>query len=259
MRRNNSFQSASVPCLWGLRGYEWEKYCMNEIAKLLERKKERIYTQHIIDPKRTALLVIDMQRGFLEPGAALEVPPGRDIIPAIQRLVAKCRDVQIPVIFTEYIYSEKIPCMRGDPFGPEHLPEIPGQPTGFCYPSSNCLEGQQGVNSPDTIPELQPLPDELVVRGHAYDKFYGTNLDYALRSRDIRYLIITGIMADICVNCTLLSASTREYRVTAVTDAITTLWSHILEACFDIWGRKFARLMTTDEMFEEIVRLTNNA
>lgn len=108
------------------------------------------------------------------------------------------------------------------------------------------------MNSPDTISDLAPAKDELVVHAHAYDKFYGTNLDYALRSRDIRYLIITGIMADICVNCTLLSASTREYRVTAVTDAIATLWPNILEACFDIWKRKFARLRTTEEVITEL-------
>lgn len=92
----------------------------------------------------------------------------------------------------------------------------------------------------------------MIVCAHAYDKFYGTNLDHALRSMDIRYLIMTGIMADICVNCTLLSASTREYRVTAVTDAIATLWPDILEACFDIWKRKFARLRTTEEIIAEL-------
>lgn len=60
------------------------------------------------------------------------------------------------------------------------------------------------------------------------------------------------LVIDICVNCTLLSASTREYRVTAVTNAIATLWPNILEACFDIWKRKFARLRTTEEIIAEL-------
>lgn len=222
------------------------------MEQILKARQERIDTLHEIQKDRVALLVIDMQRGFLEPGAALEVPPGRELIPCIKRLIDCCREIRVPVIFTEFAYSSALPCLRGDPFGTEHLPSEEGKPTGFGYPSSNCLLDEKGVNSPDTIPELAPAKDELVVRAHAYDKFYGTNLDYALRSRDIRYLIITGITADICVNCTLLSASTREYRVTAVTDAIATLWPNILEACFDIWKRKFARLRTTEEVITEL-------
>ncbi len=222
------------------------------MEQILKARQERIDTLHEIQRERAALLVIDMQRGFLEPGAALEVPPGRELIPCIKRLIDCCREISVPVIFTEFVYSSALPCLRGDPFGPEHLPSEAGKPTGFGYPSDNCLVGEEGMNSPDTISELAPARDELVVRAHAYDKFYDTNLDYALRSRDIRYLIITGIMADICVNCTLLSASTREYRVTAVTDAIATLWPNILEACFDIWKRKFARLRTTEEVITEL-------
>ncbi|PYO28515.1 MAG: hypothetical protein DMD86_16215 [Candidatus Rokuibacteriota bacterium] len=128
----------------------------------------------------------------------------------------------------------------------------PGGPTGWGLRSGNCIVGTHGPESPDTIDELKPLPGELVVRGFSVDKFYGTNLDLALRGQDIRYLIITGIMADICVNATLLSATIREYRVTALTDCITTIWPNILEAVFDIWGRKFARLITSDQAIAEL-------
>src|SRR5262249_36874460 len=77
-----------------------------------------------------------------------------------------------------------------------------------------------------------PRADELVVRGHTYDKFLGTPLDLALRSRDIRSLIVTGILTDVCVNCTLLAAANRDYRVTAVTAGVATLWPELQQACF---------------------------
>jgi nicotinamidase-related amidase len=225
--------------------------------EILHAREERIEELHRFQPGRTALLVIDMQRGFLEPGAALEVPPGRAIIANLQSLIATCRGRRVPVIFTEFVYAPAVPCLRGDPFGPEHLPAPPGEPTGFGLPSSNCLvapDAAQGPNSAEVVPELAPRPDELVVRGHTYDKFYGTPLDLALRSQDIRYLIITGVVTDVCVNSTLLSAANRDYRVTAVTDGVATLWPELQSACFAIWRRKFARLKTTDEIIAEIHR-----
>lgn len=228
---------------------------MLTLDDILHAKQERIDELHRCEPGRTALLLVDMQRGFLDPGAALEVAPGRAIISNLQRLVETCRRQHVPVIFTQFVYATAVPCLRGEPFGPEHLPRRPDQPTGFGLPSSNCLiapAADPGPNSADIIPELAPRPEEFVVCGHTYDKFYGTPLDLALRSRDIRYLIVTGILADVCVNCTLLSAANREYRVTAVIDGVATLWPHMLEACFDLWRRKFARLRTTAEVIAEL-------
>jgi nicotinamidase-related amidase len=193
-----------------------------------------------------------MQRGFMDPNAALLVPTAWEIVAPIKRTIDFCGAAGIPVIFTEYVYAPAVPCLRGDPFGPEHLPATTGEPTGWGYPSANCLEGTTGPNAPNTVDELKPIPGELVVRGHTYDKFYGTRLDLALRARDIRFLMMAGILTDICVNCTLLSASTREYRVTALTDCMTTIWPDVQEAVFGIWGRKFARLMTADVACREL-------
>jgi ureidoacrylate peracid hydrolase len=222
---------------------------------ILPTGQERIDEVHRLQPGRTALLVIDMQRGFLEPGAALEVPAGGAIIPSIRRLVEACRKRRVPVIFTQFVYATAVPCLRGDPFGPEHLPAVPGEPTGFGRPSGNCLlpsDVDLGPDSGEIVTELAPRPEELVVLGHTYDKFYGTPLDLALRSQDVRYLVIAGVVTEICVNCTLLSAATRDYRVTAVTDGVASPRPELQEACFEIWRRKFARLRTTDEVLAEI-------
>ena len=67
--------------------------------------------------------------------------------------------------------------------------------------------------------------------------------------------MLTGIVTDICVNSTLMTAANLDYRVTAVTDGVATLWPEIQRACFDIWRRKFARLRTTDEVVQEILAL----
>jgi nicotinamidase-related amidase len=74
----------------------------------------------------------------------------------------------------------------------------------------------------------------------------------ALRSQNIQYLLITGVVTDVCVNATLMSAASRDYRVTAVTDGLATLWPDLQTACFAIWRRKFARLRTSAELIEEL-------
>jgi ureidoacrylate peracid hydrolase len=196
-----------------------------------------------------------MQHGFLDEGASLEVPKGREILPNVARLVSACRNKGVPVIFTEFVYATNVPCLRGDPFGPEHLPAVPGQPTGFGYPSSNCLIGAapgQGPESARTVQALAPRPDELVVQAHTYDKFYGTPLDLALRSRGIDRLIVTGVTTDICVNATIISASTRNYYVIAVSDGMAAIHDHLHRACLEIWQNKLARVASTGELLEEL-------
>jgi nicotinamidase-related amidase len=198
-----------------------------------------------------------MQHGFLDPGASLQVPKGRALVPNIRRLIDGCRRAGAPVVYTQFVYSPAVPCLRGDPFGVEHLPSRPGRPAGFGSPSSNCLIGAEqgtGAESAGIVPELAPNPNELVVSSHTYDKFLDTPLDLALRSRDILHLLVCGVTTDVCVNSTVLSAANRNYRVTVVSDAVATLEDSIQAACFTIWRRKFARLRTTSEVITELKR-----
>jgi ureidoacrylate peracid hydrolase len=220
--------------------------------ELVAMKTARIQETHHMDPKRTALLVIDMQRSFMDPRSSLHVPTAAEILPVVQGLVHFCRGARVPVIFTEFVSMPEIPNLRKDPFGPEHLAPKPGQPTGWGMPSGNSIPGTKGAESPDTVDELRPLPGEVVIRAPGLDKFYGTPLDLVLRALDIRCLMVTGMLADLCVAATVYAASTREYRVTAITDGITTIWPDILKAVFDIFGRKLARLMTAAEAQSEL-------
>ena len=225
---------------------------MATIEELIAQKQARINDFHRMIPGRTALLVIDMQHSFMDPGASLAVPQAWEMLPRIKKMVDFCRGAGIPVVFTEFVAGPEVPCLRADPFGPEHLPAVPGEPTGWGRPSSNSIIGTAGVENPDTVDELKPLPGELVVRGYTLDKFYGTPLDLALRSQDIRYLMFTGMLADLCLGATLFSAANRNYRVTALTDCITTMWPNVLEVMYDIFGRKLARLMKSDEALVEL-------
>jgi nicotinamidase-related amidase len=200
------------------------------------------------EPGRTALVVVDMQRGFLDPGEAMQVPPAREIVPAIQKLLSVFRLKRLPVVFTEFVYSESAPVLIGS-LHPEHRPAPPGAPRGFGVPSSSCLEG---TPSAETVPDLAPRPGEIVVRKRGYDAFAGTSLDTALRARSVTSLVVTGTMTDICVLATVTAALHREYRVTVVEDGVATLWPEIQRASLDIIGRAYGRVVTAKEVVDQV-------
>jgi nicotinamidase-related amidase len=197
---------------------------------------------------RTALLVIDMQGGFVDVGAAMEVPPARASIPHIRQLVDTFRAKGRPVIFTEFVYSERAPLLVGA-LHPEHRRSIPGVAGGFGAPSSCCHEDDPSVA---TVAGLAPRPDELVVRKRWYDAFAGTPLDGALRAQGVDTLVMTGTMTDICVLATVVGAFNREYRVTVVEDAVTTLWPEIQRATLDIVARAYGRVVSAKEVADVV-------
>lgn len=200
------------------------------------------------EPERTALVVVDMQRGFLDPGEAMEVPPAREIVPVIQSLLRVFRGQRLPIVFTEFVYSESAPVLIGS-LHPEHQPAPPGAPRGFGRPSSSCLEG---TASAETIPDLAPRPGEIVVRKRGYDAFAGTPLDGALRARNVTSLVVTGTMTDICVLATVTAALHRQYRVTVVEDGVATLWPEIQRATLDIIGRAYGRVVSAKAVVDQI-------
>jgi nicotinamidase-related amidase len=201
-------------------------------------------------PGKTALLVVDMQRAFLDPGEAMEVPAARDIVPQIQTLLELFRSRGLPVVFTEFTYSERVPVLVGL-LHPEHQRAAPGARRGFGLPSSSCLLGEANVH---VIPDLAPRPDELVVTKHYYDGFNGSALDHALRARGVTHLVLTGTMTDICVLATAVGGMNREYRMTVVEDATATLRPEIQRATLDIIGRAYGRVLTTKQISEEMGR-----
>jgi nicotinamidase-related amidase len=200
------------------------------------------------EPGRTALVVVDMQRGFLDPGEAMEVPPARAIVPVIQNLLNVFRARRLPVVFTEFVYSPSVPVLIGS-LHPEHQPAPPGAPLGFGLPSSSCLEG---TPSAETVPDLAPRPDEIVVRKRGYDAFAGTPLDGVLRARNVTSLVVTGTMTDVCVLATVTAALHRHYRVTLVEDGVATLWPEIQRATLDIIGRAYGRVVTAKDVVDQI-------
>jgi nicotinamidase-related amidase len=174
---------------------------------------------YVFDPAHAALLVIDMQRDFVEPGGFGEtlgndVNQLRAVIPPLQAALAAARAAGIMVIHTREGHR---PDLSDCP--PAKLTR--GEPAlriGDPGPKGRILiRGEYGH---DIIDELAPADGELVIDKPGKGSFYATGLDETLRSRGITSLIVTGVTTEVCVHTTVREANDRGYECLVLADCV---------------------------------------
>ena len=173
----------------------------------------------VFDPAHSGLMVIDMQRDFVEPGGFGEtlgndVSQLRAVIPPLQAALAATRDAGIAVIHTREGHR---PDLSDCP--PAKLTR--GEPSlriGDPGPKGRVLiRGEYGH---DIIDELAPAEGELVIDKPGKGSFYATGLDDTLRSRGITSLIVTGVTTEVCVHTTVREANDRGYECLVLADCV---------------------------------------
>lgn len=192
------------------------------------------------DKDRAALLVIDMQKDFVDEGAIMEVAMARHRIPTMRRVIDRCRDAGVPVIYTRHVLSDRF---EVSPLETAYQPRL--KVTGM-------REGSVGI---EIVPELAPLPHETVISKHRYDAFHNTELETLLRnirgSGQVDTVIIIGTVTNICCKSTARSAFMRDYKVAFVSDANGGLDDASHNATLEIIGRVFGRVMSATELIEQ--------
>jgi len=172
----------------------------------------------VFKPATTALVVIDMQRDFAEPGG-FGASLGNDvsrvvaIVPTVKRLIEGFRAASLPVIHT-------MECHRPD------LSDLPpakrnrGNPSiriGDAGPMGRVLiAGEPGTAILD---ELAPLPGEIVIEKPGKGAFYATSFGADLKRLGIRQLVFAGVTTEVCVQTTMREANDRGYECLLAEDA----------------------------------------
>lgn len=161
-----------------------------------------------LEPATTALLLIDLQNDFVEPGAPLETTMAYKNLPRIKNLMAFCREKGIALIYTRHAHDAD-----GSDMGlfKEIYPGL-GQRKAL-------IQGQRGA---EVFAEVAPQAGDIVVRKQRYSGFFQTNLDLILRSKGIKDLAIAGATSEDCCLATARDAMYRGYRVAFLADAIGT-------------------------------------
>jgi ureidoacrylate peracid hydrolase len=210
------------------------------------------YRERAIEPARTAFLSIDMQNAEWSPARMARArEPGADIarkryfldrigtvlIPNQQRLQVAARAAGIEVIFTTIeAYT------------------LDGRDRSLDHKISN-LFFPKGSWEAQVIPDVAPLPNEIVIPKTASGIFNATNIEYVLRNLGIGYLVIYGVCTDQCVESAIRDAADRGFLVTQIEDACAAEDERRHQVSIAAMRGHYCRTRTTDEMLAELALL----
>jgi nicotinamidase-related amidase len=143
--------------------------------------------------EKRALLVIDMLDDFVRPGAPLEVPETRAIIPALRRRIARARKGEELVVYVCDSHRKNDPEFSRMGWPPHAVAGTPGAAV---------------------IPQISPEPGDVMVEKKSYSGFHRTALASVLGRHGIRRLTISGCVTNICILYIAYEAAVRGYDVT---------------------------------------------
>lgn len=206
------------------------------------------------DPSRTALVMIDMQRDFVEPGGFGEML-GNDVsllrstIEPCRRLLAAARSAGMFVVHTR----------EG------HRPDM-----SDCPPAKRLRGGLEcgigdkgpmgrilvrGEYGHDIIPELYPVDGEPVVDKPGKGAFFATDLDLLLRNRNIQTLIVCGVTVEVCVHTTVREGNDRGYECIVPSDCVASYFPEFHRVALEMikaQGGIFGWVSDSDSIIEAI-------
>lgn len=174
---------------------------------------------YTFDLSTTALLVIDMQRDFLEPGGFGEslgndVSQLRRTIDPLRALLAAARETGLFVIHTR---EGHLPDLSDCPPAKRNR-GAPRSRIGDPGPNGRILiRGEYGH---DIVDELAPIDGEPVVDKPGKGAFHGTGLDSLLTDRGTTHLLVTGVTTEVCVHTTVREANDRGYECLVLADCV---------------------------------------
>jgi ureidoacrylate peracid hydrolase len=220
-----------------------------EIIDRVLARRGRYHWFEELDPRRTALLIIDMQELFCAPGAPAEVPGSRDIVEPINRLTEKLRAIGVPIIWV--LHANTQAGGRSDWelfFNYVVADEVKERTLRSLAP------GNQQVWSGLTV----DAADTRIIKNRYSALIAGSSgLERLLRSLDIDTVLIAGTKTNICCEATARDAMMLDFKAVMVSDCCSALSDDEHRSALENIIQQFGDVLTAEEVLERLRRRTN--
>lgn len=212
-----------------------------DALSIISAARGNVRVVHELEPGATALVVIDMQNFFVEPGAPLEVPAARGIVANVNRLAAATRAVGGTVVWIRMTFDPDELASDWTAFLP-----VNGGPDG----GETFRAIEAGCHGHHLWHELDVATGDLLVDKHRFSAFIqgSSGLRALLDERGVDTLIIVGTLTNVCCESTARDAMMLNYRVLMVDDANATLSEAAHRAALDNVAMFFGDVQTTDQV-----------
>ena len=218
--------------------------------EIVRRVSERRGTEHCfadLDPARTALVVIDLQRAFMDDAVGHAVcPAARGIVPAVNRLAAAVRDAGGGVFWVKNTHDEG--CLRE--WSVAHAMATPHMRDKRIAAMS------EGTAGHELWPELEVRPEDEMVNKYRFSAFLPgmSELPQRLRARGFDTVLITGTVTNVCCESSARDAMMTNFRTIMVSDGNAAQSQAEHEASLAAFYNVFGDVMDTDMIVAALER-----
>lgn len=186
-----------------------------------------------LDPAHAALVVIDMQRDFIEPGGfgdtlGNDVSRLKAIVPTVATLIGLFRQHGLPIIHTREAHRPDL----SDCPPAKRLRGAPGLRIGDTGAMGRILISGEPGNA--ILPELAPAPGELAIDKPGKGMFWATGLHERLQAMGITQLVFAGVTTEVCVQTSMREANDRGYDCLLIEDATESYFAEFKAATIEM-------------------------
>lgn len=214
------------------------------IARILSRRG-KLHVHDRFDAPRTALIVIDMQSAFLEPGAPSEIPVAREIVPNINRMAGAVRDAGGTVAWVQHTHSDNVY---------EDWKSFVGGTYSLDVGRRIIDSTRIGTPGHALWPGLDVCSPDMRVSKTLFSAFLpeSCDLESRLRARGISTVIITGTVTNVCCDSSARDAMMKNFHVVLVADGTAAHSDAFHNASLNALAATFCDVMTTDEVISRL-------
>ncbi|MGB0631431.1 MAG: isochorismatase family protein [Alphaproteobacteria bacterium] len=205
-----------------------------------------------LDPRTSALVIVDMQNTFCLPGAPGEVPTARDIVPAINDLAARMRDLGVPVIWVLHTNTQSDGVSDWEVFF-NHVvrnPDVKKKMVDSLAPENQKVWDDLIVHEDDTV---------IIKNRYSALAHGSSNLERVLRSRGIDTILVGGTKTNVCCDSTARDAMMLDFKSVMVSDCCAASSDDEHLASLETFIQQFGDVMTSEEVMDRMIRRNDAA